>query len=397
MGDAPGRRLRARLTADSDVPLWTRPFLLVCGTHLLAYSSYAAVHPTFAAYLGTMSDSTSLVGVAFGAFTFAAVLSRPVVGWLLDRVGRRTVQAAAIVTLAGATLSFTWATVIWAAVVLRVLHGLAWGATSTATPTIAADVVPSERQSEGLAYFGIVPNVALMVWPPVGLWVAHRFGFGVQFAGACLLALLALGPLGALGETTPATSTDGGLYAPDALPAAFLVALAGVPVGAIDVLLPLYAPTVGLGNAGVFFTVMGGAIIVARAALRWLPRSTPGLLSTSFGCQACGLALLAFAPRLPVVRGLPGGLLAGAALFGLGFAPVFPLLQSVAVAGMPPGRRGNATATVLVGMDLGIGSGAIVCGTAADFVGIPVAYAGSALVPIAGVVLASTLLPDDVG
>lgn len=385
MVDTLARRLRARLTADADSPLWTRPFLLVCGTHLLAYSGYAMINPTLAAYLGTITHSETLIGVAFGAFTFAAVIARPVAGWLLDRADRRVVQAVAAVALAGATLSFAWVSVIWAAIVLRVLHGVAWGVNSTATPTIAADVVPTERRSEGLAYFGVVPNIAVMSLPPLGLWVAHRFGFDMQFIGASLLTLLALVPLGALGETTASTSSDGGLYAPEALSAAALVAFASVPVGAIDALLPLYAPTVGLTNAGIFFTVMGGATVVARSTLRFLPGSTPALLSSSFACQVGGLALLAFAPRAFVVGGLPLGLLAGAALFGLGFALVFPLLQSVAVSVTPTDQNGNATATVLIGMDLGIGSGAIVFGVVADLAGIPAAYALSALFSLAGV------------
>jgi len=106
MADSLTRRLRATFTIEAEQPLWTRPFLLVCGTHLLAYGSYAAVNPTFAAYLGTVTGSESLVGLAFGVFTFAAVIARPVTGWLLDRVGRRAVQAAAAVALASATLSF---------------------------------------------------------------------------------------------------------------------------------------------------------------------------------------------------------------------------------------------------------------------------------------------------
>lgn len=380
---------------DDEPPLWTRAFLLVCGTQLLAYSSYAAIHPTFAVYLKTVTESEALIGVAFGAFTFAAMAARPIAGWLLDRLGRRGVQAIAVVAFAAASLSFTWATAIWIAIGLRVLHGLAWGVSSTATPTIAADVVPDARQSEGFAYFGVVPNVALVVLPPAGLWIAHRYGFAVQFAGAALLALLVLGPLAALEETAPAAGSVGELYAPEALPAAALVALAGVPVGAIDALLPLYAPTVGLGNAGFFFTVMGVAIVLARAVRGRLPGSVPTLLSASFVCQAAGLALLALAPRLLVVNRLPLGLLAGAALFGAGFALVFPLLQSVAVAATPVSRNGSATATILIGLDLGIGIGAIGFGALGNVVSFASMYTAAAAVSLTGVLATALVNPED--
>lgn len=385
MSDTLTQRLRATLGTETDPPLWTRPFLLVCGTHLFAYSSYAAVNPVFAAYLGTVTPSESLVGVAFGVFTFGAIIARPVAGWLLDRVGRRFVQALAAVGLAIATLSFTWVAAIWSVILLRALHGVAWGVNSTATPTIAADVVPSARRSEGFGYFGVVPNIALMTMPAIGLWVAHEFGFGAQFAGAALLALLAVAPIAALGDTGTSTSSVGELYAREAVPAAFLVALASVPVGAVDALLPLYAPTVGLANAGLFFTVMGAAIILARSVLGRLPQSAIRLLSTSFLLEASGLAVLAFAPRLVVVSGFPVGLLAGAALFGFGFALVFPLLQSVAVSATSADQNGSATATILIGMDVGIGLGAVAFGVVADLAGFAVVYAVAALFTLCGI------------
>lgn len=387
MVDALARRLRATLASGTEPRLWTRSFLLVCTTHLLVYGSYAAVHPTFAAYLETITNSESLVGLAFGAFTFAAVLARPLTGRVLDRVGRRGVQATAAVGFALATLSYTWAAVIWTAVLLRVLHGLAWGVSSTATPTIAADVVPAERRSEGFAYFGVVPNLALIAMPPVGLWVAHEYGFGAQFAGAALLALFALVPLAALGETTPSTSSSGELYAREAVPAAALVALAGVPVGAVDALLPLYGPTVGLANAGLFFTVMGAAIAFARAIRGWIPGSTPLLLSSSFALQAGGLALLALAPRIVAFGGRPLGILASAAVFGFGFALIFPLLQTVAVSAIPDERNGSATATVLIGLDVGIGVGAIAFGVLAETAGYAAVYATAAALSLGGAIV----------
>lgn len=102
---------------------------------------------------------------------------------------------------------------------------------------------------------------------------------------------------------------------------------------------------------------MGGAIILARAVRGQLPGSVPVVLSASFICQAAGLVLLALAPRLLVVSGHPLGLLAGAGLFGAGFALVFPLLQRVAVVATRDTQNGSATATVLIGMDIGIGVG----------------------------------------
>lgn len=92
-------------------------------------------------------------------------------------------------------------------------------------------------------------------------------------------------------------------------------------------------------------------------------------------------------PSLFVLEGLLLGLLAGAALFGSGFAFVFPLLQSVAVSATGAEQNGSATATVLTGMDLGIGLGAIVFGITADIVDFSVVYIAAALFSLMGLLV----------
>lgn len=111
----------------------------------------------------------------------------------------------------------------------------------------------------------------------------------------------------------------------------------------------------------------------------------------------CGTHLLAyssyaavnptFAAYLDTVRGLPLGLLAGAALFGFGFALVFPLLQGVAISATRDDQNGSATATILIGMDIGIGIGAITFGVLADLVGFTVVYTGAALFSFSGLLV----------
>lgn len=387
-----GRTATERADADAGAPaLWTRPFLLVCSLHLLAYGSYAAVNPTLSAYLDGLTGSETLIGAAMAAFTLSAVVARPIGGWLLDRHGRRAVQAVAVLGFGAATLAYQWVGVIWSAIVLRSLHGVAWGVSTTATTTLAADVVPADRRTEGLAHFGVVPNLAILVGPAAGLWLAHRWGFAAQFTAAALLAGAAAVALVGVGETHPPTTGDDRetkfVAAGAALPAAFVV-FTSVPFGALDALLVLYAPTVGLANAGAFYAAMGAAVIPARLALgRLADAARPGLvLVPSFVLQAVALLVLGLAPRFAVVAGRPAGVLVAAALFGAGYALVFPTLQAVAVAAVADEHRGAANGTVLVGMDVGVAAGAVGFGALAGRTSLQAVYPAAALVPLAGVV-----------
>lgn len=162
---------------------------------------------------------------------------------------------------------------------------------------------------------------------------------------------------------------------------------AGTGLGAIDALVPLYASSIG-GSAGRFYAAMASALLVGRLSLgRVVDRigSHTGL-GPAFVLQAVGLALVGTAPRLSATVGLSSGglLLVGGACFGLGFSTAFPTLQTDAVVRTPAAARSGATATVLVGLDLGVAGVGAVAGWVASHVGFATTYTLAAVAPAVG-------------
>src|SRR6188474_2749484 len=71
-------------------PLFTRPFIALFVAALAFFTAGNTVLPVATRYAaGPLGADATGVGIAIGAFSVAALLLRPVVGWASDRAGRR--------------------------------------------------------------------------------------------------------------------------------------------------------------------------------------------------------------------------------------------------------------------------------------------------------------------
>ena len=96
------------------------------------------------------------IGLVLGVSAAASVATRPLVGMLLDRVGRRPVLLGAGMANVVSWLPFLglhtaglWL-YLWATV-----HAIVWGALFASYFTYAADLTPPGRRAEGIAVFGV--------------------------------------------------------------------------------------------------------------------------------------------------------------------------------------------------------------------------------------------------
>ncbi|MTE28521.1 MFS transporter, partial [Winogradskyella sp. ZXX205] len=67
-----------------------------------------------------------------------------------------------------------------------------WGFSTTASGTIATDLIPAKRRGEGMGYFGLSGNIALAFGPTLGLALAGVISFKLLFLICALLGLAAL-------------------------------------------------------------------------------------------------------------------------------------------------------------------------------------------------------------
>lgn len=354
--------------------------------HSLAFHSY--VH--LPGFLDGLGADEFTIGVAMGVMALFAIVARPAVGRLIDGWGRRPIVLVGSVVNVAACLAYLFVETIgpWLFFV-RILHGFAEAMLYSVLFTIAADVVPSARRTEGIALFGVSGLLPLSIAGLVGDAILSSGTYDQLFwftIGAAALGLLCGIPLpdsrppkdeGGLASRSFLTAT----FAPGLLPVWMAGLAFSLAVASYFTFLKTYVIHRDLGSVGAFFTAYTLAAVGLRVFFGWVPdRFGPRrLLAPAIAIQAVGVALLAFASN-DVTVGVAG------VLCGIGHGFAFPIASALAVERARPSERGAVLSTFTALFDMGmlIGGpalGAIV--TASDY---PTMFLSAAGIALAGAV-----------
>ncbi len=374
--------------------IWNKTFFLIMLVSFLMFLSMYMLLPTLPLYAQTLGGNETVAGTIVAVFTLSAVLVRPWFGNLLDRKGRKLILIIGVGIFFVSALAYNLVFSIFTLLALRVVHGIGWGASTTATGTIASDVIPAVRRSEGMGYYGISATIAMSVGPALGLYLVEYRSYSILFTGSAILA--ALGLVGSLFinyevprkiQEVKAPLRKGVILEKSAIPPALVLFFITLTYGGIVTFLPSYAAYRGVGNIGIFFTVYALVLLFGRPVI--------GKLADRYGARKFlvpGILLIAAALLLLVIASsLPMFLLVGV-VYGLGFGTVQPILNALVISLSPPERRGAANATFAVAMDLGIGLGAVTLGFLAQKMGYEYMYGCSAVFALLALVMYFALL-----
>jgi MFS family permease len=344
-------------STPAGAPLVTRGFVTLAAATLAFYVSAGIVLPVAPQFarLGLGADSLGF-GVAIGAFSIAAVLLRPLVGWTSDRYGRRPLLLiGSVLTLLGLLLHLVAANLV-VFVAARSLLGAGEGFFLVAALAAGSDLAPSERRGEALSFLSLSLYLGIAVGPPIGEALLGAGSYTAVWLAAAALAVVALGLSVLTPETAPVVTGEvvargrTPLIHPAGLLPGIVVMLGLTGMAGFLAILPLYARQLGLDGAGLPLAVYGLVVIGLRVVGARLPdRVGPGKLS--------GAALLVSAVGLTIVGLVPTatGLLAGTVVFASGVAFIMPALLTLAVSRVPPEARGTVVGTVTLFLDVTFG------------------------------------------
>lgn len=335
-----------------------RSILLCAGCTGLAYFAVGlplAVLPGWALKLGF---GPVMAGFLISAQYVATVLSRIVVGPMIDRSGprRAIVQGFACGLGAGvATLAALWISAPMAAMAMmlaaRILLGFCESLVSTSAMAWGITRLGAQHSARMISWNGIATYAAIAGGAPAGVWI---FGMGgIAALGAALLALGGLGLAVILPQTEariaraprwPMRTVFGAV-----LPFGAALALATVGFGIITSFVTLYFDAFGWTNAWMALTAFGGAFIVSRLIfVRSVARHGGLPVAGAFiAVEVAGLAIMAMAPGAVAA-------IAGAGVTGFGFAMVFPALGVMVIARVPEQSRGTALSTFALFIDVAL-------------------------------------------
>lgn len=376
-----------KFEVESKSSLWTKYFnLMLIYSFLTSTTNYLMITaaPLYAIHLG---GDNSIAGLMMGIFMIAAILVRPSFGKLLDEKSRRLVliAGAAICTLT--YFSYLFAFSIGMLMLIRAINGIGFSANTNASGTVVSDVIPKDRLSEGVGYYGIANTLSTAIGPSIALFIIKNYNYNILFIVTAILGILSilvsylidyeknsedfieLSQSKHNKNSLPAKKSTNMIFEKTALPVALVIVFLAVTIGGIMTFVPTYAATRGIDNISSYFTVYALALLITRLFV--------GRMADKYGVSMAiipGIILiiiafivLAFAKSLPMF-------LLSATLYGLGYGSSQPTLNAVMIKLCPPERRGAGNSTFYTAMDIGSGGGAMLWGVISQNFGFQSVY-----------------------
>ena len=361
-----------RLWNSNYVKIWTGNFLI--------HFSFTLIVPLLPLYLNeTYGASKDTIGVVLAGYTLMALLIRPFSGYMVDSFPRKVVLIVCNFFFFALFAGYLVAGSIIAFAIFRTLHGAPFGATTVAASTVAIDVLPSSRRTEGIGYYGLSNNLATVIGPVLAIYILQFSGgnYKALFVLSLLISLTGL----ILDSTIKLPKRD---FVPDkkviSLDRFFLVK--GVreaaamlcfsfSYGVVSTYVAIYGKQeLGItGGTGLFFSLMAVGLMVSRLTGAKALRENKVSRNASSGLL---VSLIGYAIFAAVHH--PVGYYLSALIVGLGNGHMYPAFQNMFINLAENNQRGTANSSILTSWDAGVGLGVLIGGFASEHLGYHAAF-----------------------
>ncbi len=396
--------------------LWNRNYCKVMAANFSLFFAFYVLTPLLPLYLSEQFGATKdVIGLVLSGYTVTALVMRPFSGFLVDSFPRKTVLMVSFVLFSIFFAGYLAASTLLLFTIVRTLHGGPFGALTVANSTVAIDVLPSSRRTEGIGYYGLSNNLAMAIAPTIGIFIyRYTHSFELLFWIALIVACAGMAVDGSLppspsnrrggNEAQKASSSRGRLVGADRF---FLVRgwLLGVNMvafgfcfGVLSNYLAIYGKEqLGItGGTGTYFMLCSIGLILSRLqggkALRQgrvTHNAAEGMVISLVG-YTLFILVPTLAQRWSMLDGqcsMIFGYYASALLIGLGNGHMWPAFQNMTISVAPNSKRGTANSTILVSWDVGMGLGILLGGIIAELMGYAAAFWTVAAVNAIGVLL----------
>ena len=372
--------------------LWNTNYLKIWTGNFLLNFSFTLIVPLLPLYLSeTFGATNDTIGMALAGYTLMALIIRPFSGYIVDNYPRKTVLMVCNFFFFLLFFGYIVAGTLTMFTIFRTLHGAPFGSTTVAASTVAIDVLPSSRRSEGIGYYGLSNNLATALGPVLAIYMLHAFkgdfhalfwiSTAFSLAGLLIDASIKL-PVREFRPEKKIISLDRFFLLKGWREAAAMICYS-FSYGVVSTYVAIYGKEeLGItSGTGIFFTLFAVGLIVSRLTGAKALRENKVSHNAAVGCVASMCGYLVFA-----VVGNPVGYYASAFIIGLGNGHMYPAFQNMFINLAENSQRGTANSSILTSWDAGLGLGVLFGGMLSEHFGYHVAFWAALAVNALGVV-----------
>ena len=381
--------MKQREGEDAVPRLWNANYTKVFVANFMIFFSFMLLTPLLPIYLSeTFGADKHTIGTVLFGYSVLALIARMFSGYIVDSFSRKRVLLVCFFFFSLFFVGYIAAGSLLLFAIVRTLHGAPFGATTVANSTMAIDVLPSERRTEGIGYYGLANNIASAISPSVAIWIFHAtHDFNILFWLAMLIALGGMlivatvkVPAKPVVKDKPPISLDR-FFLVKGTGEALTMACFSFSYGVVSTYVAIYGrEQLGIeGGAGTFFLLLSLGLILSRLQGSRALRQGRLVHNAAVGVSVSLMGYMLFAALHNEF-----GYYAAALVIGLGNGHMYPAYQNMFVNLAPHSQRGTASSSILVAWDVGLGIGVLLGGLLSEKWGYSIAFWAAWLVNLVG-------------
>jgi MFS family permease len=379
--------LSGAMIAPAKPPV-PKAFFLVAGANFLQFLNVAFFF-LLPIWVLEHGGGEAVAGRVISVSGISGLLILPLLGYLLDRFGRRRFLFFGALLTAVCSFAFIWIEEVGPALILvRILQGIAFSCAFTGAQTLAVLFAPHARRAEALGWFGISTILTHAISPPLGEEIIRRWGYDAMFATAGCVGVLAV-ILCCFVPKAPELHVPEGTSVPEkrrsrrVLMAATAAMLCyGFGFGAVQTFGPTLIERFDLGRIGVFFITWSVVAVSMRllfgsASDRYgrRPIIVPAMIMMSLS-----VALFAY------VRS-SAGIVAVGFVFGVSQGLLYPTMNALVADWSSPHNIGRTQSYFSGSFGVGIHGCAFFFGSIVEAYGYTTMFLACLAITIVGMVI----------
>lgn len=368
-------------------------YKLLIIVNLVTAFGYSMIATIISSYAITMGAGLTLAGIMAGIFSLSALCIRPISGIAIDMLNKWNMCIFSTILICLSFLGYAIAPSVGTMLIVRVLHGIAFGINGTVSMVLVSECVPKERLGEGLGYFGVGQIIAQICGPNVGIAVKEEFGYQFLFVLISVLTLVATGLLLWAKRNMQIEKIEkprklkldlklNNLIAKECIVYALIAGLFSLGNGITGSFMVLLGEERGISNISWFFTTNALILLILRIMIGKLIDKSRFVLVVNISLIITAISMFMIGRAYGLVL-----ILMAAVLKAIGQGGGQISLQSACIKKVDVTRVGIASSTYYIGADIGQGFGPIIGGRISEIFNYEIMFYAVVMLMLIGVIV----------